>query len=143
MKNPRIIVAEFKHETNCFCPNKAGRKEYEERYLKDSDEIIPFFKGTRTEIGGIIEASGREEFEIIPVMAANATPSGLTTKEMFEFAKNKIAKAVSEIKDIDGVLLSLHGAMVSEAAPDSEGALLKAIRDVTGPGCRDIPPGRH
>jgi len=132
MKNPRVVVAEFKHETNCFCPNKAGRKEYEERYLKDSDEVIPFFKDTRTEIGGIIEASQKEGFEIIPVMAASATPSGLTTKEMFEFAKNKIAKAISEAKNIAGVLLSLHGAMVSETAPDSEGDLLKVIRNIVG-----------
>ena len=132
MTNPRVIVAEFKHETNCFCPNKAGRREYEERYLKDSDEVIPFFKDTRTEIGGIIEASQKEGFEIIPVMAASATPSGLTTKEMFEFAKNKMVKAISETENVAGVLLSLHGAMVSETAPDSEGDFLKAIRNIVG-----------
>ena len=133
MKNLRVVVAEFKHETNCFCPNKAGRKEYEERCLKDSDEVIPYFKGTMTEIGGMIEASENEGFEIIPVMAASATPSGLTTKEMFEFAKSKMVKAISDTKDIDGVFLSLHGAMVSETVPDSEGAFLKAIRKVVGP----------
>ena len=40
-------------------------KEYEERLLKDSDELIPYFKGTRTEIGGMIEVSDDEGFKII------------------------------------------------------------------------------
>ena len=132
MKRVRVAVAEFKHETNCFCPNKAGRKEYEERYLKDSDEVIPYFKGTGTEIGGMIAASENERFEIIPIMAAFATPTGLTTKEMFEFAKDKIISNIAT-KNVDGILLSLHGAMVSEAALDGEGELLKVIRKVVGP----------
>ena len=132
MRKTRVIVAEFKHETNCFCPNKAGRKEFEEWYLKDSDEVVPYFKGTRTDMGGIIEASENEGFEIVPVIATFAWPTGLVTKEMFEFAKNKIVQTIKDTKNVDGVLLSLHGAMVSETAPDSEGELLKAIRNAIG-----------
>lgn len=132
MKRARVIIAEFQHETNCFSPAKAGRKEFEERLLKDSDEVIPFLKGKRTAVGGFIEASEKEGFEIIPVMAAFAEPSGLVTRDMFEFAKNKIIQAIKDTKDLDGVLLAIHGAMVSEAGMDSEGDLLSAIRSVVG-----------
>lgn len=131
MKRPRIAVAEFKHETNCFCPNKAGRKEYEEAYLKFGDEVISYFKGTKTDVGGMIAASEKEGFEIIPIMATFATPTGLTTRDMFEFARSRIIKAIAETNP-DGVLLSLHGAMVAENAPDAEGELLKAIRQAVG-----------
>ncbi len=134
MKKPRVFVAEFKHETNCFSPNKAGMKEYAGRLLKESDEVIPCFIGTRTEIGGMIEVSEDEEFEIIPIIAASATPSGLTTKEVFDFVKNKIVQAINNTKDVDGILLALHGAMVCEDIPDAEGELLKAIRNVAGSG---------
>jgi len=134
MKKPRVLIASFSHETNCFCPAKAGRKEYEERYLKNSDEVIPYFKGTRTPMGGIIEASEDERFEVLPIIAASATPTGLTTKEMFEFVKNKIVQTINGTENVDGIFLALHGAMVSEGTPDSEGALLKAIRNVVGPG---------
>lgn len=132
MKRARVIVAEFQHETNCFSPAKAGRREFEEAYFKDSDELISFFKGTNTVVGGFIEASEKEEFEIIPIMAACAWPCGLVTRDMFEFAKNKIIQAIKDTKDLDGVLLFLHGAMVSEAGMDSEGDLLRAIRSVVG-----------
>ena len=134
MKKPRVLIASFAHETNCFCPGKAGRKEYEARYLKDSGEVIPYFKGTGTSMGGIIEVSEDEGFEVVPIMAASATPTGLTTKEMFEFAKNKIVQTINDTENVEGILLALHGAMVSESAPDAEGALLNAIRNVVGPG---------
>jgi len=134
MRKPRVFVAEFKHETNCFSPNKAGMKEYKERLLKEPDEIIPYFIGTRTEISGMIEASEDEGFEIVPIIAASATPSGLTTKEVFDFVKDKIVQAITATKDVDGILLALHGAMVCEDIPDAEGELIKAIRNVVGPG---------
>ena len=134
MKEPRVVIALFSHETNCFCPNKAGRKEYEARCLKDPDEVIPHFEGTRTPMGGIIEVSKNERLEIIPALAASATPTGLTTKEVFEFARDRIVQTIKDTPGTAGILLALHGAMVSEAASDSEGALLKAIRDAAGRG---------
>ena len=134
MEDIRIIVAEFKHETNCFCPNKAGMKEYEEAYLKDAPEVIPYFTGTRTDIGGMIASAEEEGFELVPVMATFATPTGLTTQEMFEFAKTKIVHAIINTKKVDGILLSLHGAMVSENVADAEGNLLKSIRKIVGSG---------
>src|SRR4030043_1532279 len=106
MKRPRIAVAEFKHETNCFCPNKAGRKEYEDAYLKFDDEVISYFRGTKTDVGGMIAAAEKEEFEIVPIMATFATPTGLTTKDMFDFARERIIKTITETNP-DGVLLSL------------------------------------
>jgi len=129
-RRARIALAEFKHETNCFCPNKAGREEYAAAYLKDSDAVIPYFKGTRTDIGGMLASAEDNGCEVIPIMATFATPTGLTTADMFEFAKNKIVNGITTAGNIDGILLSLHGAMVSENAPDAEGELLKAIRKV-------------
>ncbi len=60
MKRLKIAVAEFKHETNCFCHTKAGRKEYEERLLIESEEILRYFQSTKTEVGGFIEAAKEE-----------------------------------------------------------------------------------
>jgi len=45
-------------------------------------------------------------------------------------SQNKIVNGIVTAGNIDGILLSLHGAMVSENALDAEGELLKAIRKV-------------
>lgn len=128
----RVLIAEFEHETNCFCLDMTGRRQFEERHLTSTKDVIPFFKGTRTNLGGFIAAMEEEDFEIIPVLAASATPGGLVTKEMFESTKSEIVQAIKNTANIDGILLDLHGAMVSENEPDGEGALLKTIREAAG-----------
>jgi len=132
MTKGRVLIAEFEHETNCFCLDTTGRRQFEERHLTSAKNVIPFFKDTRTNLGGFIAAMEEEDFEIIPVIAASATPGGLVTKEMFESTKKEIVQAINSMENIDGILLDLHGAMVSENEPDGEGALLKSIRQVAG-----------
>lgn len=134
MSRPKVIISEFKHETNSFCVNsKTGENEFKEWYLlKNPTEIIPFFEDTKTEIGGFIAASKREQFEIIPVIAAQACPGGLVRREIYELVKDNIKKAIKKTDNLDGILLSLHGAMVLENAQDGEGELLNDIRREIG-----------
>ena len=133
MKRPKVIVAEFQHETNIFCPVKADRRAFEEFYFHESEGVLAAFGGTGTIMGGFLKALADEGAEVVPVLATQANPSGLVTREMFEFARERIVKTIAAHPDVDGILLGLHGAMVSEAALDSEGALLEAIRAAAGP----------
>lgn len=43
MKAFRVLVAEFKHETNTFCNEETGLKQFKERYVKQGEEMITFF----------------------------------------------------------------------------------------------------
>ncbi len=130
-KKPRVLIAEFKHESNTFCHDKTGIKEFQEKYFLFGEELIKFFKGTKSEIGGFIDAC-QEEAEILPVLAANACPGGAVTREMFDLVKKNLLNKIREEKNIDAILLSLHGAMVLEDAPDGEGELLEEIRNLVG-----------
>lgn len=133
MARPRVIMAEFQHETNCFSPDKSGRHEFEDRLLIETNALIPFYTGTRAVVGGFIDAATEENFELIPVIAAFAEPGGLVTGDIYEFVKGKIVDAIKNTRNVDGVLLCLHGAMVVETTMDAEGDLLKAVRDAVGP----------
>jgi len=136
VKIARVLVAEFKHETNTFCNEKTGKEQFKNRYIKFGEEIIDFFDGTKVEMGAFIDVSRKENFEIIPVIAANAWPGGPVTRDMFELVKTNIIDTINKEKNIDAILLSLHGAMVLEDAPDGEGEILEAIRRIVG---KDIP----
>lgn len=130
----RVIVAEFKHETNTFCSTTTTMKDFEARYLKFEEEVVPFFRGRRMEMGGFIDACEQEDIEIIPSVSGNATPGGIVSREVFEVFLEKIKNTITrEAGKIDGLLLSLHGAMVIEDHLDGEGALLSRIRKLTGP----------
>jgi microcystin degradation protein MlrC len=134
MTKNRVLIAEFKHETNTFCSTKTHLKDYESRSLKFGRDIVHFFRGTRVEVGGFIDACEKENLEIIPTIAGNATPGGIVARDVYDTFKAAILEAIESGKGrIDGVLLSLHGAMVTEDHADGEGALLASLREALGP----------
>ncbi|MGI6585344.1 MAG: M81 family metallopeptidase [Lutisporaceae bacterium] len=132
----RILIAEFKHETNSFAPDMTGEEEFRARDYLFGKEIIDRFQGAKNEIGAFIDYyAGRKEYELLPVLAFNAQPGGIVTKDVFETAKRKLLEVIKK-EEISGILLALHGAMVVDGYQDGEGELLSTIREVTG---HDIP----
>ena len=67
------------------------------------------------------------------MLSCAAAPSGVVTKDTFEIFANQITNAIGDNKhNLDGILLSLHGAMVVEGYDDGEGELLRRIRAIIG-----------
>lgn len=128
----RVLIAEIKHETNTFCSTITDEKAFAGRYLKHGEEIPAFFKGVKVEMGGILKACEEEGLEIIPSIAANATPGGKVSRVFFEKAKGRILDDIGKNPVIDGIILSLHGAMVLDDDEDGEGELLEALRNAVG-----------
>ncbi|HYC64299.1 MAG TPA: M81 family metallopeptidase [Reyranellaceae bacterium] len=132
----RVLVAQFMHETNTFSKLPTTLEDYRKRWLIEGEAMVPRFKGTRNEVGGYIDAVARYGWQPVWGAAANATPSGTLTKETWEAIRDMIVGAAKKAGKLDGICLSLHGAMVSATEDDAEGALLEALRSVVGP---DIP----
>lgn len=139
MSGKRLLVAEFKLETNSFSSSFTDLDSYRARYLKYGDEIIPHFKGVKGEVGGFLDACEAAGYEALPVIAANATPGGKVTRDAFAHIRDALydgARKHMADGGFAGVLLSLHGAMVTEDAGDGEGELLRGLREIVGP---DMP----
>lgn len=128
----RVYIAQFAHETNTFSRLPTTLDDYRRRWLLEGDEITPRFRGTRTEIGGLLDYADQSGWELIPGVAANATPSGKLTTETWETIRDRIVSRAREAGRVSGAVLALHGAMVSETEDDAEGALLEALRGVLG-----------
>jgi microcystin degradation protein MlrC len=129
----RVYIAQFAHETNTFSRLPTTLEDYRRRWLLEGDEIPPRFRGTRTEIGGLLDYAAQSRWELIPGVAANATPSGKLTREAWETIRDRIVGKARDAGRISGAVLALHGAMVTETEDDAEGALLEALRGVLGP----------
>ncbi|MFQ6054184.1 MAG: M81 family metallopeptidase, partial [Candidatus Bathyarchaeia archaeon] len=129
MSNFKVAIAGIKHETNTFSTVTTRLEDYTPRY---GEEILDFYGGTRTEIGGFIDVLTEKGIEIVPTIAAGATPSGPINRMDFEFMVDKVLQGIKEAGKVDGVLLSLHGAMVAEEVPEAEGTLLEAVRRLVG-----------
>jgi microcystin degradation protein MlrC len=130
----RVLIAQFMHETNTFSKLPTTLDDYRRRFLVEGEAVVAKFKGTKNEIGGYIDAASHYGWEPVYAVAANATPSGKLTRETWETIRDKIADTARKAGKLDGICLSLHGAMVTETEDDAEGALLELLRGIAGPG---------
>ncbi len=132
----RVLLAQFMHETNTFSKLPTTLDDYRRRFLVEGEAIVPKFKGTKNEMGGYIDSAAKYGWEPVYAVAANATPSGTLTKVTWETIRDIILDTAKKAGKLDGICLSLHGAMVTETEDDAEGALLEALRKIVGP---DVP----
>jgi microcystin degradation protein MlrC len=134
----RILIAMFMHETNTFSILPTDRAAYEARSLLFGDDIAAKYAGTATEVAAFLDGCQRHDWDAIPIIAADATPSGKLTRDVYEYVVGHILDGIERAGHIDAILLSLHGAMVAEHTFDGEGTLLERIRSKVG---RALPIG--
>ena len=129
----RVLTGEVAHETNTFSKLRTDLAAFRRGALLGANEIPAARRGTRTSLGATFKAADRFDWTLIHPILAHANPSGLVTNDAFEhFAGLLLADAAN----VDGMLLHLHGAMVTESYQDGEGELLRRLRAVAGP---DVP----
>ena len=131
-KPVKWIIGGFSHETNTFSTVPTGLDAFRANTYEVGEAAAEAVRNTETGMGGFLDVIEERGDEYVPTVLANATPSGLVTAEAYDEITGHITAAVRETTNADGVLLALHGAMVSEATDDGEGELLRRIREVVG-----------
>ena len=122
----KILVATMSHETNTFSPVPTDLNRFGGGKVPlEGDAALAAIRGTHTAMGGLIEVAEQRGVEIVTGIAASAPPSGPVQDDAYEIMTNKISEAA---KDCDGILLELHGAMVTDTFDDGEGTLLARLR---------------
>jgi microcystin degradation protein MlrC len=132
----RVLTARFMHETNTFSRVVTDLAMIRRRDFHLENEIPEAFRGTRSAFGATFEAADRFGWSLVHPVSANPNPSGIVTDDAFEQITGIILGAVDMKGPIDGVLLHLHGAMVSQSHEDAEGEFLARLRRRLGP---DVP----
>lgn len=133
----RIAVASFSHETCTFCPTPTGVAEWE--YYgppQRGDEVLNHGEYIQGFASRCNEYGGTELIGIYSPRGAKGGSSGSwITREAFEKYAQGMAEDLSNAGKIDGLFLSLHGAMAVTGIPKPEAELVRRLRKVVG----DIP----
>src|SRR4029079_19741595 len=87
------------------------------------------YRATGAGLGAYLDLAAREGAEVVLPIAAGAPPSRPVDDAAFEHIAAAICGAVAK-GGYDGIMLDLHGAMVTESAEDGEGELLRRIRAI-------------
>jgi microcystin degradation protein MlrC len=86
----------------------------------------------RVEVAGFLQVLKDAGATPVPLLAARACAGGPLTRTAMDYLVGELATRLRAALPLDGVLLSLHGAMVVEDEPDAEAEILAAVRDVVG-----------
>ncbi|MFO8081913.1 MAG: M81 family metallopeptidase [Armatimonadota bacterium] len=137
---PRVAVAGFSHETNTFAEGLTTFDDFVRGRgfpgLMTGDALVRTLRGKSMCTGAFIDAADELDFELVPVLWTFPQPSGLIEQSAYDRVLTMLLEGLEAALPVDGVLLELHGAMVSEEREDAEGDTLARVREVVGP---DVP----
>lgn len=131
----KILTAELKHETNTFSRIATDEQAFRDCFYLTGSEAISERGDQNTELAGFLDIGRKYGWRIEHVLSAAAGPSGKVTSAAFDWLADSIV-ARAQTGQFDGLLLGLHGAMVTDFCEDGEGELLQRLRRLTGD---DIP----
>src|SRR5215472_9097727 len=122
----RLLIAMMKHETNTFSPVPTPLARFGPLY---GEAAIRAYRGTGTGLGAYLDLAERERAEIVLPIAAGASPSAPVEDIAYTHITDTISEVVARV-GFDGIMLDLHGAMVTESLEDGEGQFLKRLRAI-------------
>jgi microcystin degradation protein MlrC len=132
-----IAIAGMQHETNTFAPSKADYEAFVSGggfpSIQHGEAVLDAIDGANLPAQGAVTALRGAGHAVIPIAWAAASPSAHVTDDAFERIVGSIVDGLSRARDINGVYLDLHGAMVTETYDDGEGEILRRVRSVVGP----------
>lgn len=119
----RLVLARLNHETNSFSPVPTPLAAFAPKW---GAEALAAADGYAAALGAFHAFARRIGASIEVPLVAHAMPSGPVEDEAFEAMAAAILASVA--RGCDGILLDLHGAMVTRSHDDGEGELLRRVR---------------
>jgi microcystin degradation protein MlrC len=124
----RVLLAGLSHETHTFIPQMTRLQDFTVMHAR----AIRASAGDVSGIAGVLAVAADCSWDIIPVVHMGAMPGPIVEDEVidtfWQFFTETVKREVAG--GIDGVMLILHGAMVSESFTDVEGEILRRIRSL-------------
>jgi microcystin degradation protein MlrC len=126
----RVGILGFLHESNTFLNAPTSWEDFASTSMTEGSELLARWRDAHHELGGMIQGCERRGIEVVPGFATYAVPSGTVEASAFERISAALLSSIDP--EVDGVLVALHGATVSEEYPDADGEILRRLRDRFG-----------
>jgi microcystin degradation protein MlrC len=136
VSRPRIFLAGIFHETHTFVTEVTGPADFA---VRRGDGLLAR-KGDGSTYDGFLSVASSEGWEVVAGPDYTALPSGTVDHAVFEAFWTDLRDDLADTLrtgPVDGIWLSLHGAMVTTDCVDAEGELLARLRGMEG--VADIP----
>ncbi|TVO66824.1 M81 family metallopeptidase [Denitromonas ohlonensis] len=127
----KVLTAEVSHETNTFSVRQTDADAFRDRFFLLGETALVERAHANTELAGVLDVGRAHDWTVRHVLSVAAGPSGLVKRAAFDSFAAPIMQRAAEAP-FDGVILCLHGAMVTDFCEDGEGELLRQLRAAIG-----------
>lgn len=131
-----ILYGEFMHEVNSFSPVITTEVNFSADHLFYGDDVTASAIKEKKQLAGFlsaVEKTGKGMIKTVPMVQAKSMSGGPVDSLFYKKIKNTMLDAIRKQPRVDGIYLSLHGAMGVQGMFDPEGDLITTIREVVGP----------
>lgn len=141
MSRLRIAIARISQESNCFSPILTQLEDFERCHSLEGDALLRACEPGNVEVQGYlrhaeltgaIDAIRELDAEPVPLFSLWAIPGGPVETSVFEILRDRLEDALRRAGRLDGVVLSLHGAMGAVGIRDPDTELIRAAKRATG-----------
>ena len=136
VSDAQILIGGVQHETNTFSPLPTDFDSFRRQQFATGEDLIRRYRGTGTELVGMIDKASRLGMRLAPTVFAAATPSGIVRRDAFRSLTGDLCAQARSIRHVSGALMVLHGAMVAEDCDEADARILALLRAALGD---DVP----
>ena len=129
----RILILEFRQETNTFNPVVMQKEMFNGGKYFEGAEVFQTRLSTRTAICGAVAAFREAGAAVIPTafVSATATSGGRVADDVLDFVMERV-QWYAERNEFDAIYASLHGATCTVRCDDACGKLTGLLRSLAG-----------
>lgn len=131
-----IVYAEFMHEVNSFSPVITTERDFRADHLFFGEDARGSGLKEKKQLAGFLKAAeklGNGRIETVPLVHAKSMSGGPIDSLFFQHIKTTILEGIAAQPRVDGIYLSLHGAMGVQGMFDPEGDIIESVRELVGP----------
>lgn len=134
----KAAIGGILHETNTYVTNVRGKTMLDGMVIKRGQDLIEHIAGTNF-WGGFVDAPLKLGWDLVPTTLAMFGESfGMVDTDEYQKIKKEILDGIQAAMPLDVVLMTNHGAGVTEHIHDLEGDLVSSIRELVGPDVKII-----
>ena len=120
---PRIAIAGLGIESSTFSPAQTTEEAFHAQQGIEIMDHYPFLDP---------HSKNRTRAKWFPALRGKSLPGGIVTHETYESLMEKMLNQLRKNLPYDGLFFDIHGAMSVVGLEDSEGDMIKRIREVVG-----------
>ncbi|MBL8220102.1 MAG: M81 family metallopeptidase [Bryobacterales bacterium] len=134
---PVIGIGGVVHETNTFNPKKTTLSDFEAGIggrpgILRGDDVIKLSRNANNTISGFIKGAEDRGLQLYPSLVAGPQTIGLVLDSVFDQLTKEMIDGWKRAPKLDGILLFLHGTMVTESHPHADAEVVRRVRQAFG-----------